>query len=55
MAIHAHREVGGHVRDAIRRIGGTMPENLPKEEPINKLISAQKKAKKKPPDPELEF
>jgi DNA-damage-inducible protein D len=42
-AIHAHRVVGGEVREAIRRIGGTMPENLPTEEPINKLIAAQKR------------
>jgi DNA-damage-inducible protein D len=45
-AIHTHRAVGEHVRDAIRRIGGTMPEDLPKEEPIKKLIAAQQNAKK---------
>jgi DNA-damage-inducible protein D len=45
-AINTHRTVGLEVRDAIRRIGGIMPENLPKEEPIKKLIAAQKKAKK---------
>lgn len=44
-ATHTHRIVGGEVREAIRRIGGTMPEDLPKEEPIKKLIAAQKKAK----------
>jgi DNA-damage-inducible protein D len=49
-AIEAHRAVGVQVRDAINRIGGTMPENLPTEEPIKKLISAQKKAKKKGPE-----
>ena len=48
-AISAHRTVGGHVRDAIKRIGGTMPEDLPKEEPIKKLIAAQKRMKKKGP------
>ena len=42
-AINAHRVVGQEVRAAIRRIGGTMPEDLPKEEPIRKLIAAQKK------------
>jgi DNA-damage-inducible protein D len=42
-AIHAHRTVGREVREAIKRIGGTMPENLPTEEPIKKLIAAQKK------------
>jgi len=45
-AINAHRIVGGEVREAIKRIGGTMPENLPKEEPIKKLIAAKKKARK---------
>jgi DNA-damage-inducible protein D len=45
-AINTHRAVGSEVREAIRRIGGTMPENLPQEEPIKKLIAAQKKAKK---------
>jgi DNA-damage-inducible protein D len=45
-AINTHRTVGLEVRNAIRRIGGTMPESLPKEEPIKKLIAAQKKAKK---------
>jgi DNA-damage-inducible protein D len=33
-AIQTHQEVGKEVRDAIRRIGGTMPENLPAAEPI---------------------
>ena len=46
-AIHAHRTVGEQVRDAIGRIGGTMPEDLPKEEPIKKLIDAQNRDKKK--------
>jgi DNA-damage-inducible protein D len=45
-AIHTHRIVGGEVREAIKRIGGTMPEDLPKEEPIKKLIASQKKARK---------
>lgn len=42
-AIYAHRIVGSEVREAIKRIGGTMPEDLPTEEPIKKLIAAQKK------------
>lgn len=46
-AIHAHRQVATEVRDAIKRIGGTMPEDLPKEEPIKRLISARKKEKKR--------
>jgi DNA-damage-inducible protein D len=45
-ATHAHLVVGGEVREAIRRIGGTMPEDLPTEEPIKKLIAAQKKKAK---------
>jgi DNA-damage-inducible protein D len=45
-AINAHRTVGEEVRKAIDRVGGTMPENLPKEEHIRKLVSAKKKAQK---------
>ena len=45
-AIDAHRKVGEEVRAAIRRVGGTLPENLPKEEHIKKLIAAKKKAEK---------
>jgi len=45
-ATHTHRAVGQEVREAIKRIGGTMPEDLPKEEPIKKLIAAQKKKTK---------
>ncbi len=45
-ATQVHRTVGGEVREAIRRIGGTMPEDLPREEPIKKLIAAQKKRAK---------
>ncbi len=33
-AIQAHQQVGKEVRDAIRRIGGTMPENIPPAEHI---------------------
>ncbi len=46
-ATYVHRTVGGEVREAIRRIGGTMPEDLPTEEPIKKLIAAQKKKAKR--------
>jgi DNA-damage-inducible protein D len=53
-AIHTHLIVGGEVRAAIKRIGGTMPEDLPKEEPIKKLIASQKKARKlQSRDPDL--
>jgi DNA-damage-inducible protein D len=36
-AIQTHREVGREVRDAIQRIGGTVPENLPPAEPIQQV------------------
>jgi DNA-damage-inducible protein D len=54
-AIHAHRIVGGEVREAIKRIGGTMPEDLPKEEPIKKVIAARKKQAKKLQSRELDL
>lgn len=43
----AHRQVGREVRKAIERVGGTMPEKLPKEQHIKLLVSARKKAEKK--------
>jgi DNA-damage-inducible protein D len=36
-AIQTHREVGREVRDAIKRIGGTLPENIPADEPIKNV------------------
>jgi DNA-damage-inducible protein D len=39
-----HFEVGKKVRSAIREIGGTMPENLPKAENIVKVAKRLKKA-----------
>jgi DNA-damage-inducible protein D len=45
-AIETHRAVGSEVREAIRRIGGTMPENLPTEAPIKKLIADHRKKAK---------
>jgi DNA-damage-inducible protein D len=42
-ATEAHRAVGAEVRAAMKRAGGTMPENLPKEPHIRTLISARKK------------
>lgn len=41
-AIQAHRTAGVEVREAIKRIGGTMPENLPAEESLKKLASKRK-------------
>jgi DNA-damage-inducible protein D len=51
-AIQRNRGVGEQVRDTIKRSGGTMPENLPLEEPIHdvkKLVRSQ--AKLSPSDP----
>ena len=48
----AHREVGAKVRQTIRELGGTMPEELPTAESIRKLESKARKAlkgTKKPP------
>lgn len=38
-ANRAHREVGAKVRQTIRELGGTMPEDLPTEESIKRLES----------------
>lgn len=45
-AIIAHRDVGREVRNVIKKIGGTMPEDLPTEEPIDKLITKTGKNRK---------
>jgi DNA-damage-inducible protein D len=42
-----HNEVGSEVRQAIKKIGGTLPENLPAEASI-KILSKQKKVKQLP-------
>ena len=36
-AIQTHKEVGQEVREAIKRIGGTLPENLPPAEHIKQV------------------
>jgi DNA-damage-inducible protein D len=46
-ATNAHLQVGREVRRAIKRVQGTMPEKLPKEQNIKTLISSRKKATKK--------
>ncbi len=46
-AIETHRAVGSEVREAIRRIGGTMPESLPVEEPIKKVIATHEEETKR--------
>ena len=38
-----HREVGAKVRQTIKELGGTMPENLPPAESIKKIESKQKR------------
>ena len=43
----AHFEVGKKVRDAIKQINGTMPEDLPVEEDVKKLESRLMKEQKK--------
>jgi hypothetical protein len=36
-AIETHKQVGREVREAIKRIGGTLPENLPPAEHIKQV------------------
>jgi DNA-damage-inducible protein D len=45
----AHREVGAKVRQTIKELGGTMPENLPAAESIKLLESKAKKLGKPRP------
>ena len=47
-ANQAQREVGAKVRQTIKELGGTMPEELPTVESIKKLESKERKALKKP-------
>ena len=47
-ANQAHREVGAKVRQTIKELGGTMPEELPTVESIKTLESKARKALKKP-------
>jgi DNA-damage-inducible protein D len=42
-ANQTHFEVGKKVRQTIKEIGGTMPENLPTEESIKQIESKEKK------------
>jgi DNA-damage-inducible protein D len=43
-AIITHRNVGKEVRATIKKLGGTMPEDLPAEEPIKKLATRLRKS-----------
>ena len=45
-ANRTHREIGAKVRQTIKELGGTMPEELPAAEDIKKLETKQKKALK---------
>ncbi|MGH7789771.1 MAG: DNA damage-inducible protein D [Candidatus Binatia bacterium] len=49
-AIETHRQVGRAVRQTIKQVGGTMPEDLPAERPIRELMGEQRK-KLPPPSP----
>jgi DNA-damage-inducible protein D len=46
-AIETHKKVGQEVRDAIKRIGGTLPENIPPAEPLAQVKKRLKTAKPK--------
>ncbi len=43
-AIQTHEQVGKEVRDAIKRIGGTLPENIPPAEHIKEVAKRLKSA-----------
>ena len=44
----AHRDVGAKVRQTIKELGGTMPEELPSVESVKKLEAKARKSLKKP-------
>ena len=46
-AIHTHEQVGKEVRDAIKRIGGTLPEQIPPAEHIKDVEKRLKNSKPK--------
>lgn len=46
-ANQTHYEVGQKVRQTIKELGGTMPEDLPTEESIKKVENAQKRLNKR--------
>lgn len=46
-ANQTHREVGAKVRQTIKELGGTMPEDLPTVESVKKLEAQRRKALKK--------
>jgi DNA-damage-inducible protein D len=44
-AIETHKEVGREVRHTIKKLNGVMPENLPTEPSIKKLVNSKKQKK----------
>ena len=50
-ANRTHREVGAKVRQTIKELGGTMPEDLPTVESIKKIETKQRKQLGKPDKP----
>ena len=50
-ANQTHYEVGAKVRQTIKELGGTMPEELPTPESIKKLEAKQRKAIPKTSEP----
>lgn len=50
-ANRTHRDVGAKVRQTIRELGGTMPEDLPLAESIKKIETKQRKQLPKPGTP----
>ena len=51
-ARETHRRVGAEVRAAIKKIGGTMPEDLPPEESLKKLTNKKRVKLPKSPGPQ---
>ena len=47
-ATNIHRKIGAQVRETIKSIGGTMPEDLPAEISTKKLKAMKKQMQKKP-------
>lgn len=45
-AVSTHRQVGTEVRNTIAKLGGTMPENLPKAPSIKRLVAKRKRQRK---------
>jgi DNA-damage-inducible protein D len=42
-AIQANHEVGREVRNAVKRMGGTMPEHLPTEPNLKKVLTPKQR------------